>query len=76
MFSRTQTCAGSCFMAVVQPRVREMLPAVGKSGSFESVLLAETAEFPSGVCYKAVCGTWQQLWDNKTSIPETGQAAC
>lgn len=61
MLFHTQICADSCFFTVVHPSVREMLPAVGKSGSFESVLLAEAAAFLSGVSYKAVCGTWQQV---------------
>lgn len=52
------------------------IPTVRKSGSFKSVFLAEVTKFPSGVCYKATCRTWQQVRDNKSSIPKTIQAAC
>lgn len=71
MLFHIQIWAADCSLTALEPSVREMLqiPPVRKSGSFKSVLLAEVADFPSGVCYKAVCGTWQQLWDNKTSIP-------
>lgn len=43
---------------------------------FQVCVLAESTEFPSGVCYKATCRTWQQVRDNKTSISKTVQAAC
>lgn len=73
--SSDSDCAGDCFIIAWEPSVREMLqiPTVRKSGSFKSVLLAESAEYPSGVCYKALCRTWQQVWDNETSIPKTGR---
>lgn len=78
MLFRIQIHTGDYFIIAAEPDVGEMLqiPTVGKSGSFKSVFLAEATEFPSGVCYKATCRTWQQVGDNKTSIPTTIQAAC
>lgn len=52
MFLHIQMHTGDYFIIAVDPKVGEMLqmPAVRKSSSFKSVLLAEATEFPSGLC--------------------------
>lgn len=77
MLFHIQINSGDYFITAAEPGLGEVLqiPTVRKSGSFKSVFLAEATEFPSGVCYKATCRTWQQVRDNKTTLPKIIQAA-
>ena len=78
MVFHIQIHTGDYFIISAEPGVGAMLqiPTVRESGSFKSVFLAEAPVFPSGDCYEATCRTWQQVRDNKTSIPKIVQAAC
>lgn len=77
-FFLIQVHTGDYFIIAEEPNVGEMLQILTakKSCSLKSVFLAEGTKFPSGVCYKVTCRTWQQVTDNKTSVPKTVQATC